>query len=159
MQKGDVRVLFVCMGNICRSPAAEAILKHMVKQDPSLKLDVESCGIGDWHIGQASDRRVQAAAKGRGIILTSRARQFQQAFLEDFDYILAADQEVLKYLYHYAKSPEQKAKIHLMTVFSSIYEDQEIPDPYYQANGAFELILDMLEDSCQGLLQHLRECL
>jgi protein-tyrosine phosphatase len=157
MEQKDVRVLFVCMGNICRSPAGEGILKHLAKEDPSLKLYVKSCGIGDWHLGQPPDRRIQEASKNRGIALTSRAQQFQRSFFDEFDYILAADKEVLKYLYHYAKNPEQKAKIFLMTAFSPNYAGQEVPDPYYQSNGAFELVLDMLEDSCQGLLQHIRD--
>lgn len=157
MKKGEIRVLFVCMGNICRSPAGEGILRHFASQDPSLAVYVESCGIGDWHIGQAPDRRIQEASKARGIVLTSLAQQFQHAFLDEFDYILAADKEVLKFLYHYAKTPNQKTKIFLMTAFSPIYAGQEVPDPYYQSNGAFELVLDMLEDSCQGLLQYIRQ--
>lgn len=144
------------MGNICRSPAGEAILKNLVNQDTSLQIYVESCGIGDWHLGQAPDKQMQQAAKGRGITLTSRAQQFQLTFFDKFDYILAADKEVLKYLYHYAKTPEQKAKIFLMTAFSSIYQGQEVPDPYCQSSGTFELVLDILEDSCMGLIQHIR---
>lgn len=157
MKKGEVRVLFVCMGNICRSPAGEGVLKWLVSQDPSLKIYVESCGIGDWHIGQAPDRRMQEASNVRGIALTGRAQQFKQDFFDRFDYILAADKEVLKFLYHYAKTPDQKAKISLMTSFSTIYAGQEVPDPYYQSNGAFELVLDMLEDACQGLIEKIRK--
>ncbi len=156
MVKKEIRVLFVCMGNICRSPAGEGVLKHLMKQEPELNIQVASCGIGDWHIGQPADRRMQAASKARGIALTSLAQQLQAEFLDEFDYILAADQEVLKHLYHYAKTPEQKAKISLITAFSSTYQGQEVPDPYYQANGAFELVLDMLEDACHGLLKHIR---
>ena len=100
---------------------------------------------------------MQEAAKGRGISLTSRAQQFQYIFFDSFDYILVADKEVLKYLYRYAKTAEHKAKLFLMTAFSSIYSGQEVPDPYYQADGAFELVLDMLEESCQGLLRHIRK--
>lgn len=150
------RVLFVCMGNICRSPAGEGVLKYLAGQNTDLEIDVNSCGIGDWHIGQAPDRRMQDASRARGIVLTTLARQFQQDFFDQFDYILAADKEVLKHLYHYARNPEHKAKIFMMTSFSSVYTDQEIPDPYYQADGAFELVLDMLEDSCMGLLEHIR---
>jgi protein-tyrosine phosphatase len=156
MKKGEVRILFVCMGNICRSPAGEGILRHFAGQDPTLEIYVESCGIGDWHIGQAPDYRIREASHARGIVLTSVAQQFQQVFLDKFDYILAADKEVLKFLYHYAKSPDQKVKIFLMTAFSSNYAGQEVPDPYYQSDGAFEMVLDILEDSCQGLLQHIR---
>lgn len=157
MVKKNISVLFVCMGNICRSPAGEGILKHLANQDSSLNLNVESCGIGDWHVGQAPDFRIQEAAQLRGITLTSRAQQFQHIFLDQFDYVLAADKEVLKFLYHYAKTSEQKNKIFLMTAFSSIYKEQEVPDPYYQSHGAFEFVLDVLEDSCQGLIHHIHQ--
>lgn len=153
-----INVLFVCLGNICRSPAGEGILKHLAQQEQAAKFHVESCGIGDWHIGQTPDWRIQEASKARGIALTSKAQQFRQKHLDQFDFILAADKEVLKFLYHYANSPEHKAKIHLMTAFSTLYKDQEIPDPYYQPDGAFELVLDMLENSCEGLLEHIRRC-
>jgi protein-tyrosine phosphatase len=108
-------------------------------------------------VGQSPDIRTQETAKARGIILTSRAKQFQKEFFDQFDYILVADKEVLAFLYQYAQSTEQKAKIMLMTQFSSIYQGQEVPDPYYQAGGAFELVLDILEDSCVGLLEHIRK--
>lgn len=150
------RVLFVCLGNICRSPAGEGVLKHLAKHDPNIKVHAESCGIGDWHIGKGPDSRMEEASKARGIVLTSRAQLFQNAFFDRFDFILAADKEVLKVLYEYAESPDHKAKIFMMTAFSPIYAGQEIPDPYYQADGAFELVLDMLEDSCRGLLEHIR---
>lgn len=153
----EIRILFVCMGNICRSPAGEGILKEMANQDRGLKIYVDSCGIGDWHLGQAADKRMQEAAKERGIVLTTRAKQLQHTFFDQFDYILAADNEVLKYLYHYAETPEQKAKISLMTAFSPLYKGLEVPDPYYQPNGAFQLVLDILEDSCRGLLEHIRQ--
>lgn len=148
-------VLFVCMGNICRSPAGEAILRHLAAQNADLKIDVESCGIGDWHIGQPPDPRIQEAANNRGIYLESRAQVFQKSYFDRFDYILVADKEIIKFLYRYAKTPEHKAKILLMTAFSSLYQGQEIPDPYYIAGGAFDLVLDMLEDSCHGLLRRI----
>jgi protein-tyrosine phosphatase len=153
--KKNLKVLFVCLGNICRSPAGEGILKHLLVQNPSLDVTVASCGMGDWHVGHAADARMQEAIKMRGITLTSRAQKFQREFLDQFDYILAADKEVLTQLYHYAQTPQQKSKISLMTEFSSIYKGQEVPDPYYEEQRGFEFVIDMLEDSCQGLVEHL----
>lgn len=152
-----VAVLFVCLGNICRSPAAEGILRHVAQKDPLFQdITIRSCGIGDWHIGQLPDERMREAAKTRGITLTSRAAQFQPEFLDEYDYILAADHEVLKGLYQVAKNPEHKSKIQLITAFSGSYRGQEIPDPYCAGIAAFDLVLDMLEDSCEGFLEHLR---
>lgn len=150
-------VMFVCLGNICRSPAAEGLLRHIALRDPIGEvLYIESSGLGDWHIGQLPDERMRVAAKNRGIVLSSRAQQFKHAFLDRFDLILAADNQILKDLYQYAKTPDHKAKIHLITNFSSSYQGQEIPDPYYQGEAGFELVLDMIEDSCEGLLNFLK---
>lgn len=149
-------VLFVCLGNICRSPAAEGILRATAEIQ-GVDLHVESCGIGDWHIGQLPDERMRDAAKARGVILSNRAQQFKPNFFDRFDYILAADKEVQNDLYYFAKTPEQKAKIHLITDFSGSYSGEEIPDPYYLGEGAFETVLDMLEDSCNGLIEHMRK--
>lgn len=150
-------ILFVCLGNICRSPAAEGIMKHLLKQDTQFQhLEVQSCGLGSWHAGNLPDLRMQEATKRRGIILTSRAQQFYTEFFERFDYILAADHEVLKTLYRHATTAEEKAKLHLITAFSSNYLNQEIPDPYYGGEASFEQVLDMLEDACEGLLTHLK---
>lgn len=156
-QSKPKRILFVCMGNICRSPAAEGVFKHILSKELISSIDVKSCGIGDWHLGQAPDKRMQESAKARGIALTSRAQQFELAFFDDFDYILVSDHEVMKFLYDYAKTPLHKAKLSLMTEFSSNYKGQEVPDPYYEPGAAFDLVLDMLEDSCEGLLKHISE--
>ncbi len=153
-----VAVLFVCLGNICRSPAAEGVLRNIVSKDTKfVDVTVESCGMGDWHIGHLPDERMRDAAKTRGIVLSSRARQFQSDFFDHYDYILASDNEVLNSLYYHAKSPAQKSKIHLMTSFSPTYKGQEIPDPYYLGTSAFDLVLDMLEDCCEGLLKDIEK--
>lgn len=151
-----VAVLFVCLGNICRSPAAQGLLVHAAAKTHGLQgLHVESCGMGDWHVGQLPDERIREAAKERGVVLTSRAQVFHPSFFSRFDYILAADLEVLHGLHGHAESPEHKVKVHLITTFSEAYKNEEIPDPYYGGEAAFELVLDMLEDSCNGLVQHL----
>jgi len=149
-------ILFVCLGNICRSPAAEGILVQMAQAAaPPIPVKVESCGLGDWHQGQLADERMRKAANERGIVLSSRAQAFKPEFFEEFDYIFAADNSVLYELHKCAKSPEHKAKIHLMSQFSFTYSNQEIPDPYYANQGHFDLVLDMLEDCCQGIVHHL----
>lgn len=151
-------VLFVCLGNICRSPAAEAILRHQaIKDERTKELHIRSCGLGSWHLGHLPDARMQEVAKRRGINMFSRAQQFQAEFFDRFDYILAADNEVLNVLYQYAPNPEHKSKLHLITAFSSSYKGQEVPDPYYGGEAGFELVLDMLEDSCEGLLQQIKK--
>jgi protein-tyrosine phosphatase len=152
-----VNVMFVCLGNICRSPAAEGVLKHLIRNENELVFHVESCGVGDWHLGNLPDKRMREASKARGIELTSKAQLFQKSFFEQYDYIFVADKEVLQFLYPYADKPEYKAKLTLMTEFSSLYKGQEVPDPYYQTGGAFDFVLDMLEDSCIGLIKHVKE--
>ena len=131
---------------------------HLAKNSEfPLELVVESCGLGDWHEGQLPDERMRKAAISRGIALTSRAQPFHLDFFDKFDYILAADQSVMYELHKWAKTPAHKAKINLMTKFSSAYSGQEVPDPYYNDQGYFELVMDMLEDSCQGLIKHIAE--
>lgn len=153
-----VSVMFVCLGNICRSPAGEGMLLHLVENgNYSIDLTVASSGIGDWHLGQLPDARMRRAAQERGITLSTRARLFKIEDFQEYDYILAADEEVLNDLYHYAESPGDKSKVHLITVFSSSYKNEEIPDPYYGGRADFDLVLDMLQDACEGLLLEIQK--
>lgn len=147
-------ILFVCLGNICRSPAAEGILRHMARKESfENQLLIESCGLGTWHIGQLPDERMREASKNRGFHLDSHAKLFIETFYDRFDLILAADNQILKDLLQRTHKSEHKIKIHLITHFSSYYKDEDIPDPYYQGDSGFEQVLDMIEDSCQGILQ------
>lgn len=149
-------VLFVCLGNICRSPAAEGMLKKMAKEAGVEDLIVESRGLGDWHEGQLPDERMRTAACERGIVLSMRAKQIQFSDFEEYDYLFAASQPVLTELLQYAKTPKQKLKVKLITVYSKSYPEQDIPDPYYRDAADFELVLDMLEDSCRGILLEIK---
>jgi protein-tyrosine phosphatase len=149
MSKKAPSVMFVCLGNICRSPAAEAILRKM---EPDWT--IESSGIGSWHVGNLPDERMREAALTRGLPLTSRAQQFLLDHYNSFDYILAADFEVLHHLQSHAKTPSEKSKIHLMTAFSELYKNQEVPDPYLCGENAFGNVLDILEESCEGFVKH-----
>ena len=153
---GMIRILFVCMGNICRSPAGAAILRHLVdssRQDDKVKVD--SCGLADWCRGDPPDERMVEALQIRGIGLEGRAKPFTLQFLDEFTHVLAVDREVLTQLHRYAKTPQQKSKIVLLTAFSVRYPEQDVPDPYGGGQQAFELVLDMLEDACEGFLKTL----
>jgi protein-tyrosine phosphatase len=152
------RVLFVCLGNICRSPAGEGILRHKaVEIGLQDKVHVESCGLGDWHINQPPDERMRQAAKKRGIELNSRAQQFRTPFFDQFDLILAADNEVLLPLIKATKTAEEKDKVMLMTAFSEQYKNKEVPDPYYGGEDGFEFVLDMLEDVSNGIIEEIKK--
>lgn len=150
-----VSVLFVCLGNICRSPAAETILRRLGEQSGVEGLTVSSCGIGDWHVGDLADDRMVSAAKLRGYVITKRAEQFKKEYLDKYDLILASDHEVIEALYLLAKSPAQKSKIHLISSFSPTYKGEEIPDPYYAGAAVFDEVIDMLQDCCEGLLENI----
>jgi len=152
-----VSVLFVCLGNICRSPAGEGVLKQLAETDEIFaNLHIESCGLGGWHVGQLPDSRMRKAALNRDIVLATRAQQFKDEFFEKYDFILAADQDVLNELYQEARSPLHKSKVHLITEYSSCYLNQDVPDPYYGSAKDFDLALDMLQEACKGFLVELK---
>lgn len=149
------RVLFVCLGNICRSPAAEGIFQHLVKekglQDEFI---IDSAGTGGWHVGALPDSRMRAAAKARGISLTSRARQFVTEDFQRFDYILAMDES--NFMNIMALKPTGKsplAKVELMLNHHGNTPLKNVPDPYYGGSQGFEEVLDLLEVACDNLLQ------
>lgn len=153
------RVLFVCLGNICRSPAAEGVFLHLLAQsDASNQFVVDSAGTGGWHVGKSADRRMREAASRRGIALTSRARQLELADLNLFDHILTMDASNLAHVQALARESRgggQQACIEPLVRYCSRFDAQEVPDPYYGGEEGFEHVLDLLEDACTGLLQAL----
>jgi len=142
-------VLFVCTGNICRSPTAEAVLRHQAEK-AGIDLHVESAGIGGWHVGCAPDERAQHHAKGRGYDLSAlRARQVEPFDFERFDLILAMDRGHLKSLRSMAPQ-KHHAEIRLLV------PGRDVPDPYYGGPEGFEGVLDLVEAACRDLIQELK---
>jgi protein-tyrosine phosphatase len=156
------RLLFVCLGNICRSPAAEGVFLHLLARDGlEDQFVVDSAGTGSWHVGKPADRRMLAAAERRGIALPSRARQIEAADLGRFDRILTMDNDNLAAVEALARrgapgSPGQQALIEPITRHCRQFGLQEVPDPYYGGEDGFEQVLDLLEDACAGLLDDLK---
>lgn len=156
--KPETSVLFVCMGNICRSPAAEAIFRHKVEEAGlSDRIHIDSAGTIGYHSGSPADRRMQAAGANRGYDLNSISRQVRMDDFEAFDHILAMDLENFSNLKSMSFSSPGKAKIRLMCDYATRHDEREVPDPYYGGNNGFELVMDLLEDACNGLLEEIKE--
>ncbi len=150
-------MLFVCLGNICRSPAAEGVFLHLLDREGLRHgFEVDSAGTGGWHVGRQADARMRAAAARRGIHLTSRARQLEAADLHRFDHILTMDDENLAAVRALARGTGATARIGPLTRHSRLLSCREVPDPYYGGPDGFERVLDLLEDACAGLLEDLR---
>ncbi len=152
------RVLLVCMGNICRSPTAEGVLRKFITNNRlGDRVEVDSAGTHGYHVGEAPDSRTQRAAAMRGYNLSQlRARKVAYQDLEYFDLILAMDRSNLDNLRRMAM-PEQLDKIRLFMDYASHFEDDEVPDPYYGLGHGFDLVLDMVEDASQGLVDELKK--
>jgi len=152
-----IKVLFVCLGNICRSPLAEAIFKHKVKQ---LNWDgrflVDSCGTGDYHIGSQPDHRTITVAKKNGIEIFHACRQFTKRDIDGFDYILAMDKSNRHNILQMAGLPESD-KVLVMRYFDEMHRGGDVPDPYYGAEREFQEVFDILNRSMDGFIAHLRK--
>ncbi len=158
MEKQDkIRLLFVCLGNICRSPAAEGIMKDLVQREGlENKFFIDPAGTGGWHTGELPDARMRRHGEKRGYDFCSRARKFRAADFDDFDYIIVMDEENFQDVNAYATSEEDVRKIRRMTDFSQKYTHDYVPDPYYSGADGFELVLDLLEDATEGFLGELK---
>ncbi len=151
------KVLFVCLGNICRSPTADGIFRELLAREKlEHKIQVDSAGTGDWHIGKAPDARTVAAARQRGYDLSVlRARQVSANDFAEFDYILAMDKSNLMDLQR-MKPSTYTGHLGLFLEFGERADYREVPDPYYGGNDGFELVLDLVEGAALGLLNHIR---
>ncbi|NCS66256.1 MAG: phosphotyrosine protein phosphatase [Hydrogenophilales bacterium CG03_land_8_20_14_0_80_62_28] len=149
----QTRVLFICMGNICRSPTAEGVFRRMVEVAKlSESILIDSAGTHAYHVGSAPDARAQQAALGRGYDLSKLiGRQVSDHDFEQFDYLLAMDRDNLNDLSR--RCPDRyQHKLALFLTYSAQYQGQEVPDPYYGGPGGFDRVLDMVEDGARGLL-------
>jgi protein-tyrosine phosphatase len=153
-----VRLTFVCLGNICRSPTAEAVMRHLIAREGlQEKIALDSAGLGDWHVGHTRDSRSRAVGKRRGIPLEGVARQFQAEDFARFDYVLAMDRQNRDGLLKLAPDAESRAKVRLLRSFDpAAPPDAEVPDPYYGGPQGFDEVFDICQAACQGLLAQLR---
>lgn len=150
------RILFVCMGNICRSPTAEGVFRHIVRSNcPDADIEVGSAGTHGYHVGEAPDVRTQRAAASRGYDLSGiRARKVSASDLEHSDLVLVMDRNNLDSLQAFSP-PACSEKIKLFMEYARNFDDDEVPDPYYGLGHGFDLVLDMVEDASRGLLDEL----
>ena len=153
------KILFVCLGNICRSPSAEAVFSELLKKEGlTNSFEIDSAGTGAWHIGEPADRRMQKHAVKRGFNLTSISRKFDpESDFDRFDLIIGMDDENIIALKNRARNESDLKKIHKITEFSREWNYTEIPDPYYGGDEGFELVLDLLEDAGMGLLEKIKQ--
>jgi protein-tyrosine phosphatase len=158
METASVKVCFVCLGNICRSPMAEGIMKSLIRgarlHD---QIEVASAGTGAYHAGSPPDQRAWEASRARGVSLNTEARQFTADDFQRFDYVIAMDNENREDLLDLAPDAAARAKVHLLRAFDpGAPADAEVPDPYYGGPRGFDNVFDMCEAACQGLLTTIR---
>ncbi|QEN03153.1 low molecular weight phosphotyrosine protein phosphatase [Thiospirochaeta perfilievii] len=148
-----IKVLFVCLGNICRSPTAEGIFKSIVSD---LGLDsqfyIDSAGTSAYHVGETPDVRMRRAAQKRGYELNSNSRQFTTEDFTNFDHIVVMDKSNLRDVLSLDKSNLYKNRVSLMTDYSTNYRNSDVPDPYYGADDGFNIVIDILEESLKGFI-------
>lgn len=158
--KPSYRILFVCMGNICRSPAGEGVLRALVEEAGlSDQIEIDSCGTIGFHAGDPPDHRMTAAAAKRGIRLSGQARQIRYQDLKDFDLILTMDEENFRNVARLDAGGTATPRIQRFCSFCQDFSEKEVPDPYYGGDRGFEHVLDLLEDGCRGVLAEARRAL
>jgi protein-tyrosine phosphatase len=155
-----MRLLFVCLGNICRSPTGEGVMRHLLREEGlEDAVELDSAGTGDWHVGHAPDPRATAAAKGRGIALEGAARQVTAEDFEAFDLLIAMDRANHADLLALAPDDDARERVRLLREFdpeSATTGDLDVPDPYYGADDGFAEALDIVTRACEGLLDEVR---
>lgn len=150
------RILFVCLGNICRSPLAESVFRHLAERRGVAELfEIDSAGTSGYHVGDAPDARSVATARTRGVEVVGTSRQLRPADLERFDYIIAMDAENLAEIERLRERLGGTARLHRLREWDPQADALDVPDPYYGGADGFEKVHDLVERSCEGLLDHL----
>ena len=158
MAEDPIRVLFVCLGNICRSPLAEGVFRSLARaRGLESRYLVDSAGTGAWHASESPDQRSVEVARCNGVDLAGRARQIETTDFEDFDYVIAMDRQNLLELRTLARSQQGEAHLHLLRAFDPEPGDGQVPDPYYGGPDGFERMYVMVNRACEALLDHLEE--
>lgn len=151
----QISVLFVCLGNICRSPLAEGVFQSLVDDAGlSKRFRVDSAGTGSWHVGEPPDPRAQGVARENGVLLTGTARRIEAGDLASFDWVIAMDRSNRRSIESLA-NPTADARIHLLREFDPEPGDPDVPDPYYGGPRGFQEVYDIVDRSCRVLLDHL----
>jgi len=156
--EGKYKILFVCLGNICRSPAAEGIMKSIInKKGLDSKIMVDSAGTSGYHTGELPDQRMRRHGAIRGYNFNSLSRRFTTDDFDDFDMIVAMDDNNYNSIMRLSPDAESQKKVYRMVKFSKRYEPDHIPDPYYSGNEGFETVLNLLEDASNGLMEYVEK--
>jgi protein-tyrosine phosphatase len=151
-----MKILMVCLGNICRSPLADGLLRKKVK-DHSLAVEVDSAGTGDWHVGDPPDDRMRATAKANGLSIDQlRGRQFEVADFDRFDQIYVMDQSNYKNVVALARNEEDKEKVDLLLNLSNPNKNLEVPDPYFGGDEGFQQVFNMVDEATDRLIEQLK---
>jgi protein-tyrosine phosphatase len=155
IERMTIKLLFVCLGNICRSPSAEGIMNRLIA-DRGLSdlIQCDSAGTSDYHVGAAPDIRMTQAASKSGVTLTGRSRQFEILDFNTFDFILAMDRANYQSLILLDRTGQFKDKVRLMCDFCQTFSEKDVPDPYYGGPDGFKYVIDLLMDACNGLLEY-----
>lgn len=151
------RVMFVCLGNICRSPAGENVFRDFLQKKGETGISVHSAGTAGYHIGKDPDGRMSAELKSRGIKVSGKAQQFLKSDFKDHDLIIPMDLDNMRNVLKLAGSVEDEQKVKPFMSFCKSFTQEEVPDPYYGEQDGFQLVADMMEDGCEGILEHIRE--
>jgi protein-tyrosine phosphatase len=153
----EISILFVCLGNICRSPLAEGVFRHLLdERGLADRFRVDSAGTGSWHVGESPDHRAMRSAATRGVTLSGHARQVQPEDFTRFDYMIAMDRSNLSHLQTYLEGVGGESALYLLREFDREGgPGAEVPDPYYGGPNGFEEVYDMVDRSCRNLLDHI----